>query len=192
MNHNRLISVVIVGDGNSGKNCIFNNFKENCKEYPLDYVPTVFDNSSRTMEVDGIYYHVSLSYTTGQTEYDGLRILSYPSTDVFLLCYAVSQRTSFESLPSKWIPELKLHCPQTPIVLVGTKIDMRKDGSTSTDYVSSAEGKEMSKQVNGFIECSAKTGDNLREVSCEAVRAVRRKSKRRVNLKYVSCGCVPL
>ncbi|XP_032786932.2 rho-related protein racB isoform X2 [Daphnia magna] len=133
MNRNRVISVVIVGDTNTGKNCIFTNFKENSKDYPLEYVPTVFDNSSKTIQVDGVYYHVSLSYTSGQTEYDGLRILSYPSTDVFLLCYAVSNRTSFESVPSKWIPELKLHSPHTPIVLVGTKIDMRKGGSTSTD-----------------------------------------------------------
>lgn len=192
MNRNRVISVVIVGDTNTGKNCIFTNFKENSKDYPLEYVPTVFDNSSKTIQVDGVYYHVSLSYTSGQTEYDGLRILSYPSTDVFLLCYAVSNRTSFESVPSKWIPELKLHCPHTPIVLVGTKIDMRKGGSTSTDCVSSAQGKEMSKKVSAFIECSAKTDDNMQEVFREAVRAVRCKSKRRENLKLPLCGCVPL
>ncbi len=45
--------------------------------------------------------------------------LIFEKTDVFLLCYAVNNRTSFNNVTSKWIPELKHHCPNAPIVLVG-------------------------------------------------------------------------
>ena len=38
--------------------------------------------------------------------------------------------TSKESLGNvevKWIPEVQRHCPETPIILVGTKADLRTD-----------------------------------------------------------------
>lgn len=57
----------------------------------------------------------------GQEDYDRLRPLSYPQTDVFLLCYSIASPPSFENIKSKWISELNHHCPHTPIILVGTK-----------------------------------------------------------------------
>jgi GTPase SAR1 family protein len=99
-----------------------------------------FDNFSDTIEVDGFPYNVTLWDTAGQEEYKNLRILSYPNviilqslitftnndankffskTDVFLLCYAVNIRSTFENIITKWIPELKHYCPHTSIVLVG-------------------------------------------------------------------------
>lgn len=38
--------------------------------------------------------------------------------------------SSFENVTSKWYPELKHHCPEAPIILVGTKIDLRDDRET--------------------------------------------------------------
>ena len=47
--------------------------------------------------------------------------------DVFLVCFAITSPTSFDNVTSKWIPEVTHHCPDTPIILVGTKADMRED-----------------------------------------------------------------
>ena len=33
---------------------------------------------------------------------------------------------------AKWYPEIKDHCPNVPILLVGTKIDLRGDSTTIT------------------------------------------------------------
>jgi GTPase SAR1 family protein len=41
-----------------------------------------------------------------------------------------SSPSSFENVTSKWYPELKHHCPEAPIILVGTKIDLRDDRET--------------------------------------------------------------
>ena len=60
---------------------------------------------------------------TLQEDYDRLRPLSYPGTDVFLLCYSVSSRASFENL-DRWAHELKHHCPNTPVVVAGLKCDL--------------------------------------------------------------------
>lgn len=177
MTGDRPLKMTVVGDGTVGKTCLLVTYTK--KTFPTNYVPTVFDNFSDTIEVDGSCYDVSLWDTAGQEDYERLRILSYPNTDVFLLVYSVDNRTSFNNVTAKWIPELKHHCPNAPIILVGAKVDIRKDGSNSGNYVTYTEGLKMSKKIGTFVECSALTTENLKLVFQEAIRAALNKPKPR-------------
>ena len=47
--------------------------------------------------------------------------------DVFVICFSVVDPASFDNVGEKWQPELAHYCPNVPIVLVGTKVDMRED-----------------------------------------------------------------
>ena len=60
---------------------------------------------------DGKVVNLQLWDTAGQEDYDRLRPLSYPGTQVFLLCYSVISKSSYENCENRWIPELKHHCP---------------------------------------------------------------------------------
>lgn len=60
-------------------------------------------------------------------DYDRLRPLSYPQTDVFLICYSIVNPISFDNVRAKWSPELKQYNADTPVVLVGTKLDLLND-----------------------------------------------------------------
>lgn len=51
---------------------------------------------------------LSLWDTAGQEDYDRLRPLSYPETDVFLLCFAIDCPDSLENINDKWLPEVNL------------------------------------------------------------------------------------
>eukprot|EP01083_Nonionella_stella_P070950 190180_1 len=165
---------VAVGDGAVGKTCLLISYTTNA--FPEEYIPTVFDNYTASVMVDGKPICLGLWDTAGQQDYDRLRPLSYPQTDVFLVCYSIISRTSFENVKVKWIPEIKHHCPDAPFILVGTKADLRHDDSIRqrvTHITEIEDGEKLAKQVGAikYAECSALTQEGLKEVFDGAIRA---------------------
>ncbi len=61
----------------------------------------VFDNYAVTVMVGDEPYTLGLFDTAGQEDYDRLRPLSYPQTDVFLVCFSVVSPASFENVKEK-------------------------------------------------------------------------------------------
>ena len=61
----------------------------------------MFDNYAVTVMIGGEPYTLGLFDTAGQEDYDRLRPLSYPQTDVFLVCYSVVSPSSFENVKEK-------------------------------------------------------------------------------------------
>uniref|UniRef100_A0A8C9PFU2 Uncharacterized protein n=1 Tax=Spermophilus dauricus TaxID=99837 RepID=A0A8C9PFU2_SPEDA len=120
--------LVIVGDGACGKTCLLIVFSKD--QFPEVYVPTVFENYIADIEVDGKQVELALWDTAGQEDYDRLRPLSYPDTDVILMCFSIDSPDSLENIPEKWTPEVKHFCPNVPIILVGNKKDLRQDEHT--------------------------------------------------------------
>ncbi|ROL54806.1 Ras-related C3 botulinum toxin substrate 1 [Anabarilius grahami] len=91
---------------------------------------------------------------TSQEDYDRLRPLSYPQTDVFLICFSLVDPDSFGSVREKWYPEVRHHCPNAQIVLVGTKLDLRDDKDTIEKLkkkkqipITCHEGRAMAEEI---------------------------------------------
>ncbi|KAH6938605.1 hypothetical protein HPB50_011012 [Hyalomma asiaticum] len=171
MAQSRPIKMVVVGDGMVGKTCLLVAFTTGA--FPgNDYEPTVFDNYAGSLLVDGVTANLTLWDTAGQEDYEKLRPLSYPGSDVFLLCFSISSEASYNNIYTKWQPEAQAPLSHDSIRLT-TKADLRQEESAE-DLVSRAAGKKLASKIKAYsyIECSAKTGERVKEVFEEAARAV--------------------
>merc|ERR1712000_782583 len=143
-------------------NSMLISYTEN--NFPVEYVPTVFDNFTTGTEVDSTMINFALWDTAGQEEYARLRALSYPETDVFLVCFSVTDPDSLDNCRTKWISEVTHHTPEAKIVLVGTKIDLRDDkGCSDPNVITTQMGQSIAKELKAekYLECSAFTQKNL-------------------------------
>ncbi|GKD77014.1 Rac-like GTP-binding protein ARAC7, partial [Tanacetum coccineum] len=102
-----------------------------------DYIPTVFDNFSANVAVDGSIVNLGLWDTAGQEDYSRLRPLSYRGADIFVLAFSLISRASYENVLKKWMPELRRFAPDVPVVLVGTKLDLRDNKAYLADHMGS-------------------------------------------------------
>ncbi|CAF1050996.1 unnamed protein product [Didymodactylos carnosus] len=157
-----------------GKTCLLISYTTN--KFPSEYVPTVFDNYAVTVMIGGEPYTLGLFDTAGQEDYDRLRPLSYPQTDVFL-----------------WIPEVAHHCSKTPFLIVGTQIDLREDPQTMDKLqksrqkpITSDQGDKLARELRAvkYVECSALTQKGLKNVFDEAILAALEPPKK---LKKSTC-----
>jgi small GTP-binding protein len=64
-------------------------------------VPTIFDNYTATVTLDSKTVSLSLWDTAGQEEYNRLRTVAYPNTDVFLIIFDVTNSASFDNAVNK-------------------------------------------------------------------------------------------
>ena len=174
------IKCVVVGDGAVGKTALLITYTTKAFPGPSYFIPCVPEFPKTPVMVDGSAINLCLYDTPGQDEYDRLRPLIYPQTDVFILCFSLDNPNSFENVRTKWHPELKHYRPEVPVVLVGTKLDLREDSDTITDLkmrelspVAHHQGLAMAADIKAvnYIECSALTQTCLNNVFDEAIRA---------------------
>ncbi|RZC87140.1 hypothetical protein C5167_042072 [Papaver somniferum] len=194
MSASRFIKCVTVGDGAVGKTCMLISYTSNT--FPTDYVPTVFDNFSANVVVDGNTVNLGLWDTAGQEDYNRLRPLSYRGADVFLLAFSLISKASYENVAKKWIPELRHYAPGVPIILVGTKLDLRDDKQFFVDHpgavpITTAQGEELKKVIGApyYIECSSKTQQNVKAVFDAAIKVVLQPPKQKKKKKAQKGGC---
>ncbi len=179
--------IMVVGDGATGKTCLLIRYTTNafpqevgvfrvdlCTNVLAQYVPTVFDNYSANVMFGKTVLNLSLWDTAGPEDYDRLRPLSYPQTDIFLLCFSIVSPTSFANIRAKWILEVSHHipesCPGAKMVLVGTKADLRDDHTTlerlqqtRLSPITREEGIACAKELGmvAYAETSSLTGEGV-------------------------------
>ena len=170
----RDINVVVVGDTAIGKTRLCNTYQQG--SFPDDdpwKATYSFDNFYIDLTLDGRPVNLRVWDTAGLEDYDRIRALVYPKADVCMICYAINSIASFEKIMEKWVHEVRHYCPRARVVLVATKADCR--GGDPETIVDRARGHRLAVQelkADGFVECSARTGESVVEAFQTAVRAV--------------------
>ena len=100
--------------------------------------------------------------------------MSYPGTNIFLICYSLTEKSTLANVEYKWRPELLKHqMNDIPFILVGTKSDIA-DSVDPSKRVKPDEIKSLVERIKppAVLECSAKTQHNLRNVFETAIHVV--------------------
>ena len=93
--------------------------------------------------------------------------------------------SSFENAKTKWWPEVTHHAPDTPIILVGTKLDLREDPEMNARLrdrrmapITYSQAVQLAKEIRAvrYLECSApyakgtercvRRSHSMRPISC--------------------------
>nr|POE72318.1 gtp-binding protein rhoc [Quercus suber] len=155
---------VVVGDGGCGKTCLL-----------ISYSQGIFPEVEHKPSGKGV--ELALWDTAGQEEYDRLRPLSYPETDLLFVCFAIDCPNSLENVLDKWYPEVLHFCPTTPIILCGLKSDLRNKRtciellkSQGLTPVTQAQGKTVAQKMGAlYMECSSKELTGVHEIFDTAI-----------------------
>ncbi|XP_077278798.1 rho-related BTB domain containing isoform X3 [Temnothorax americanus] len=135
--HQELVKCVVVGDTAVGKTRLICaracNKHVSLSQLLTTHVPTVWaidqyriykDVLERSWEVvDNVNVSLRLWDTFGDHEKD--RRFAYGRSDVVLLCFSITNPVSLRNCKVMWYPEIRRFCPQTPVLLVGCKNDLR-------------------------------------------------------------------
>ena len=162
------IKNVTVGYGGAGKTTLLITYTTG--KFPHEYYPVIFDNCPIDGEIDDTEYRMGLFDTAGGEDYERLRPLCYPQTDVFTLLFDVSDsEEKFDEIHSYWWAELNHHCPDAPIVLVASKIDLRSKEGKKT--ISKEEGQAMAEKIGAakYMEVSSLENTGVSELYQEVI-----------------------
>ena len=175
------IKVGVVGDRGVGKTCLY--ITNSINRFPsADFFRIAkpgWDYATQVKVAEEIYtFHPWETAGQEDNESDRLRFHHYYSTDIFLVCFSVCDPASFRNVEEKWVPKIKHHCPNIPFLLVGTQVDLRYDRAV-LDKLAKNKEKPVSKEeaemlatslkAAKYVECSALTGEGIKNVINEAL-----------------------
>ncbi|XP_066911421.1 cdc42 homolog [Clytia hemisphaerica] len=176
----QLKRVFFGGDGAVGKTSMFlYYFAEKKPNLKHEYIPsTVSDaNGSKiytyknTGEKIRIYY---IDWGVGK-DWERTSHLGYKGAAAVVLCFSIGSRSSFENIEEYWYPFMKKYASKAPIVLCGTKTDMRTDELAKHNQkpITNVEGKKLAQKIKavGYFECSSVEGRGVKELFDAAAEA---------------------
>lgn len=123
--------------------------------------------------VRGEEYSATISDTTSTANLER-RIKSYDNSDVVIICFSLVDQASFRNVKDKWLKEAQTHCPNTPVVLVGTKSDLVHNPNVNKrDIVTTKQIDKLllSSRIHEYCESSALTKDGLDNVFKQVFQA---------------------
>ena len=158
--------LIFIGDSGVGKSCLTTKaVKNNFEEY---YQATVgFEFLTFNMRVNDKVVKLQIWDTCGQEIYKSLISNFYRNSSLAVLVYAIDNKESFNHVEN-WLNDLKGQANKdVRIFLVGNKADLEEERKVPKEE---GEKYKEDQHLDLFMETSAKTGHNARNVLLEAAK----------------------
>ena len=175
------VRTIWIGDPESGKTSLLTSYTKNV--FPQQYVPSL--NENYTVQVNNFLYggkerHINLNISTVTVDSTAMNGEEYePQSDVVVIVCAIDSPESFKTVEKDLIPKAKTQLPGKPVIIVGTKTDLRKDegsiqrlAAKNEHPVTLKEGMKLAKRagIQNYVECSAKELGSVKAVFEEVLK----------------------
>jgi len=159
-----VVKVITVGNGAVGKTSLIRRFCEGVftgvyqKTLAVDFV------EKQDFVVPGVEEPVTLHVwdTAGQEEYDAITSGYYRGALGCILCFASDDRKSLNDL-EKWKKKVEEECPNIPMIIAQTKMDLMNDNAK--DIIPKEDAEAKAKELGLMLyRTSVKDNTNVREV----------------------------
>ncbi|CAH8568975.1 unnamed protein product [Schistosoma turkestanicum] len=165
--------VAVYGSGGVGKTSLVLRFVRGT--FRETYIPTIEDTYRQVISCNRQVCTLQITDTTGSHQFPAMQRLSITKAHAFILVYSITNKASFDELQPLYT-ELALikmeELPKVPIMLVGNKVD-----ENDNREVSPAHGKALAQKWKcGFMETSAKSNLNVKEVFQELLKMETRRN----------------
>ena len=165
-----------IGAPESGKTSLLTSYTKNV--FPQQYVPSVYENY--TAQVDNFLYegtkrNINLIISTATVDDETPTAKNgaeyEPQSDVVIIVCAIDSPGSFKTAEKDLIPRAKKQLPGKPVIIVGTKTDLRLAGKKE-HLVTLKEGMKLAKRagIQNYVECSAKELGSVKAVFGEVLK----------------------
>jgi len=163
------VKLLLIGNSSVGKSSLLLRFSDE-QWLPEDESSATIGVDFRVhkMEIQGKKVKLSIWDTAGQERFRTITSSYYRGAQGIILVYDVANRESFEALP-RWYSELETYVSSSVVkILVGNKVDKEFSRQVST-----AQGQQFADRMKSlFIETSAKTAVNVKDVFHEVVQKI--------------------
>ena len=175
------VRTIWIGDPESGKTSLLTSYTKNV--FPQQYVPSL--NENYTVQVNNFLYggkerNINLNISTVTVDSTAMNGEEYePQSDVVVIVCAIDSPESFKTAEKDLIPKAKTQLPGKPVIIVGTKTDLRKDegsiqrlAAKNEHPVTLKEGMKLAKRagIQNYVECSAKELGSVKAVFGEVLK----------------------
>ncbi|CAH8875559.1 unnamed protein product, partial [Trichobilharzia szidati] len=165
--------VAVFGSGGVGKTSLVLRFVRGT--FRETYIPTIEDTYRQVISCNRQVCTLQITDTTGSHQFPAMQRLSITKAHAFILVYSITNKASFDELQPLYT-ELALikmdELPKVPIMLVGNKVDENDNREVST-----AHGRALAQKWKcGFMETSAKSNFNVKEVFQELLKMETRRN----------------
>ncbi|KAK1563380.1 hypothetical protein Q3G72_026814 [Acer saccharum] len=152
--------ITLIGDSGVGKSSLLVNFISSSVDDPATTIGVDF--KIKQLTVGGKRLKLTIWDTAGQERFRTMTNSYYRGAHGIILVYDVTRRETFTNLSDVWAKEVELYSTNQDCVkmYVGNKVDRESERAVSRE-----EGIALAKEHGCmFLECSAKTGENVEQI----------------------------
>ena len=156
--------LIFIGDSSVGKSCLTTKAVKN--EFEDYYQATVgFEFMTFNLKINDKIIKLQIWDTCGQEIYKSLISNFYRNSSLAVLVYSIDSKESFNHVEN-WLNDLRSQANEdVRVILIGNKADLESERKVSKEE---GEKYKLDNNLDFFMETSAKTGQNARNVLVEA------------------------